>query len=244
MHSDQAIDHLTLTTPHSVHVNRHRAGHDTDIEPNARFPCVNCFEIFLEAENDSANHDKLAKQADVLMVFYLFSAEELGGLFARLGSPFEPDPIPPNVAYYDARSSHGSTLSRVVHAWVLARADRPRALRYFAQALRSDVRDIQQGATAEGAPLGAMAATVDLVQRGTMGGEVMGDMLGLTPRVPQEVERLDLRLRYRGHALDLRLTHATLTVRGHERGAGPINLGFKNEVHEFAGGGTGVFKLD
>jgi hypothetical protein len=54
---------------------------------------------------------KLSKQADVLMLFYLFSTEELGVLCARLGYPFEYETIPRNVASYDACSSHGSTLS-------------------------------------------------------------------------------------------------------------------------------------
>jgi hypothetical protein len=44
--------------------------------------------------------------------------------------------------------------------------------------------------------------------------------------------------------LDLRLTRDTLTVRGREQGAAPINLGFKGAVYEFAGGSTRVFKLD
>ena len=94
----------------------------------ARYGNIQRLELILEAENDSANRYKLSKQADVLMLFYLFSAEELGELFARLGYPFEPETIPRNVDYYDRRSSHGSTLSRVVHAWVLARSDRPRAM--------------------------------------------------------------------------------------------------------------------
>jgi glycosyl hydrolase family 65 len=52
-----------------------------------------------------------------------------------------------------------------------------------------------------------------------------------------------MRIRYRGHSLDLRLTHDTLTVRGHERGVAPIRLGFKDEVVEFAAGSTRVFNL-
>jgi trehalose/maltose hydrolase-like predicted phosphorylase len=177
------------------------------------------------------------------MLFYLFSAEELGELFRRLGYPFEPEMIQRNVAYYDARSSHGSTLSRVVHAWVLARSDRPRSMTYFAEALQSDVSDIQQGTTAEGVHLGAMAGTVDLVQRVSTGIEARGDVLRLDPQLPQEMERLDLRVRYREHSLDLRLTRDTLTVRGRERGAASINLGFKGAVYEFACGSTRVFKL-
>jgi trehalose/maltose hydrolase-like predicted phosphorylase len=208
-----------------------------------RYGNIQRLDLILEAEQDSANRYKLSKQADVLMLFYLFSAEELGALFTRLGYPFEHEDILRNVAYYDARSSHGSTLSRVVQAWVLARSDRPRAMRYFAEALQSDVRDIQQGTTAEGVHLGAMAGTVDLVQRVSTGIEVTGDVLRLKPALPQEVERLDMRIRYRGHSLDLRLTRAALTVRGHEREAAPITLGIQNEVYEFAGGSTRVFKL-
>jgi trehalose/maltose hydrolase-like predicted phosphorylase len=208
-----------------------------------RYGNIQRLELILEAENDSANHYKASKQADVLMLFYLFSADELGELFRRLGYPFEYETIPRNIAYYDRRSSHGSTLSRVVHAWVLARSDRPRAMTYFAEALQSDVNDIQQGTTGEGLHLGAMAGTVDLVQRVSTGIEVTGDVLRLNPRLPQELARLDMRIRYRGHSLDLRLTRDTLTVRGREPGAAPIKLGIKDEVYEFAGGSTRVFEL-
>ena len=209
-----------------------------------RYGNIQRLDLILEAEQDSANRYKLSKQADVLMVFYLLSAEELGALFARLGYPFDAETIPRNVAYYDSRSSHGSTLSRVVHAWVLARVDRPRALTYFAEALQSDVSDIQQGTTAEGVHLGAMASTVDLVQRVATGIEVTGDVLRFNPHLPEELARLDMRMRYREHTLDLRLTRTALTVRGRERGAAPIQLGFKNDVYTFTGGSTQVFPLD
>ena len=93
--------------------------------------------------------------------------------------------------------------------------------------------DIQQGTTAEGVHLGAMAGTVDLVQRVSTGIEVTGDVLRLNPRLPQELARLDMRIRYRGHALDLRLTRDSLTVRGRERGAAPIALCVDGKVCEF-----------
>ena len=209
-----------------------------------RYGNIQRLELILEAESDSANRYKVSKQADVLMLFYLFSTEELGELFTRLGYRFEPENVPRIVAYYDCRSSHGSTLSRVVHAWVLARSNRPRAMRYFAEALQSDVSDIQQGTTAEGVHLGAMAGTVDLLQRVSTGSEITADVLRFNPELPQQLERLDMRMRYRGHSLDLRLTRDALTVRERERErrAAPINLGFKNQVYEFDGG-TRVFKL-
>lgn len=209
-----------------------------------RYGNIQRLDRILEAENDSPDRYKLSKQADVLMLFYLFSAEELGALFERLGYPFDNDAIPRNVAYYDARSSHGSTLSRVVNAWVLARSDRERAATYFAEALQCDVNDIQQGTTAEGVHLGAMAGTVDLVQRVSTGIEVTGDVLRLNPRLPEGLSRLDMRIRYREHTLDLRLTQNSLTVRGRERGPAPVWMAIKDEVFEFAGGSTRVFPLD
>ena len=115
-------------------------------------------------------------------------------------------------------------------------------MRYYAEALQSDVSDIQQGTTREGVHLGAMAGTVDLVQRVSTGIEATRDVLRLNPRLPEELERLDMRIRYRGHALDLRLTRDALVVRERVRGAQPIRLGFKGDIVEFEGG-TRVFRL-
>ncbi|HZD51603.1 MAG TPA: beta-phosphoglucomutase family hydrolase [Woeseiaceae bacterium] len=209
----------------------------------ARYGNIQRLELILEAENDSANRYKVGKQPDVMMLFYVFSAEELTELFSRIGYDFDPATIPAHIDYYDARSSNGSTLSRVVHAWVLARSDRPRALRYFAEALQSDVSDIQEGTTAEGVHLGAMAGTVDLVQRVSLGIVVSGDTLQLNPRLPAELERLDLRIRYRSQLLDLRLTHDRLTVRSRTPGAAPIRLGMGEEGIELEGGAARQFDL-
>jgi trehalose/maltose hydrolase-like predicted phosphorylase len=209
----------------------------------ARYGNIQRLDLILEAENDSANRYKLSKQADVLMLFYLFSSEELGELLARLGYSLEHETIPRNIAYYDCRSSHGSTLSRVVHAWVLARSNRPRAIRYFEEALQSDLSDIQQGTTAEGVHLGAMAGAVDLAQRVWTGIEITGDVLRFNPRLPEHMSRLDMRIRYRGHSLALRLTHDSLTVRGRERGPAAIRLQVQNVSCELKGGETRIFEL-
>ena len=210
----------------------------------AKYGNIQRLDLILELENDSANRYKLSKQADVLMLFYLFSAEEIAELFERLGYPFEYETIPRNVDYYAGRSSLGSTLSRVVYAWVLARSDRQRAMDLFAAALQSDVSDIQQGTTAEGVHLGAMAGTVDLVQRVSTGIEARGDVLRLNPELPREVDRLDMRIRYRGHSLFLHLTRDSLTVRGRDGAVPPIFLCVDGRTCEFASGTTRVFRLN
>jgi trehalose/maltose hydrolase-like predicted phosphorylase len=175
------------------------------------------------------------------MLFYLLSSREIGELFERLGYPFEYKTIPRNVAYYAGRSSHGSTLSRVVYAWVLARSDRPRAVALFTETLQSDVRDVQQGTTAEGVHLGA-TGTVDLVQRVSTGIEVTGvfcDSIRIAAG-----DGAPRRIRYRGHSLDLRLTRDSLTVRGRDGVAPPISLCVDGKVSELVIGTTRVFRLN
>jgi trehalose/maltose hydrolase-like predicted phosphorylase len=209
----------------------------------ARHGNIQRLELILEAENDNANHYKCAKQADVLMLFYLFSADELRALFERLGYQLDDEMIPRNVAYYNARCSHGSTLSRVVHAWVVARLDRQQAVAYLAEALQSDVSDIQGGTAAEGVHLGAMAGTVDLVQRVCTGIETTGGVLRFDPHLPDLLARMDMRIRYHGHTLDLSLTADRFRVRGRESGADPIRLGFRNREYLFEDGSTLSLRL-
>jgi len=201
-------------------------------------------DLILESENDSPNRYKLSKQADVVMLFYLFSSEELGELFMRLGYPLDRDTIPKTITYYAARTSHGSTLCRVVYSWVLARSDRPSSMTFFAEALQSDVSDSQHGTAAEGVHLGAMAGTVDQVVRVSTGIEAKGDVLRLNPELAPEMESLDFRIRYRGHSIDLHLTRDALTVRAEDLNVAPISLSVAGETCEFLSGTTRVFRLD
>ncbi len=194
----------------------------------------------LEAEGDSPNRYKASKQADVLMLFYLLSADELRRLFARLGYPFEYDTIPKNIEYYLARTSHGSTLSKVVHAWVLVRSDRERAWELFSEALESDLLDLQGGTTSEGVHLGAMAGTVDLVQRAYTGIETSEEVLWLDPRIPKELHRLRFTIRYRRHwGLEIEITRDRIRITSRPADVYPIRVGIRGEILEL-GAGTSV----
>ncbi len=197
----------------------------------------------LEAENDTPNRYKASKQADVLMLFYLLSADELRQLLHRLGYSFQPESIPKNVHYYLQRTSHGSTLSRVVHSWVLARSDRLRSWKLFTEALESDIADIQGGTTAEGVHLGAMAGTVDLMQRGYTGAEARGDVLWFSPCLPDEISSLSLRLRYRRHWLDVEIKADRLKVRTYKDSPEPVKVGLKERIYQLEPGDAREFAL-
>jgi alpha,alpha-trehalase len=197
----------------------------------------------LEAEGDSPNRYKLSKQADVLMLFYLLSNDELKSVFERLGYEIDSDGIQRNIDYYDQRTSHGSTLSRIVNAWVLARSDRERSWNFFKGALLSDVTDIQGGTTPEGIHLGAMAGTVDLVQRGFTGIETREDTLWLDPAIPDELGELRFEIRYRGQVLDFHITPDHLSVTTRPSAAQPIRVGIRDRVIEVPAGTTETVPL-
>jgi alpha,alpha-trehalase len=191
-------------------------------------------DFILEAENDSTTNYKLSKQPDVLMLFYLFSSSELRELFEHLGYPFDAQTIPKNITYYYRRSAHDSSLSRVADAWVLARADRPASWDVFMEALVTDVADIQGGTTPEGIHLGAMAGTVDVLQRCYTGIELRGNVLRLNPRLPRPLGRLCLRVRYRGQSLRIELEDGAVRVQAMQCEAPSIRLAINGETYELA----------
>ncbi|MEU6394713.1 glycosyl hydrolase family 65 protein [Streptomyces sp. NPDC046939] len=155
----------------------------------------------LEAEGDSVNRYRASKQADVLMLGYLFPPAELAALFGQLGYRLDDTAWQRTVDHYLRRTSHGSTLSGLVHGWVLARDRRTDAWGYAREALIGDIADVQGGTTGEGIHLGAMAGTVDLVQRGLTGLQTRGDALWLDPAPLPELtgSSYGFALRYHGH---------------------------------------------
>lgn len=196
-----------------------------------RYGDIQRLDRILEAEGDSPNRYKLSKQADVLMLLYLFSAEELRELFERLGYAFDPEMIPRTVEYYLRRTSHGSTLSGVVHSWVLARSDRPRSWKLFTEALKSDISDVQGGTTPEGIHMGAMSGTVDLMQRGYTGIEVRGDVLHFNPNLPEGMKRLKFTLRYRRNMVEVEITQDKLVLNSRWRTQEPLEFALRGERH-------------
>ncbi len=58
----------------------------------------------LRAEGKDPDRYKLAKQADTVLLFYLFRQDELKQIFERLGYSYTPEMMRKTVAYYDART--------------------------------------------------------------------------------------------------------------------------------------------
>ncbi|HVX23347.1 MAG TPA: HAD-IA family hydrolase [Acidimicrobiales bacterium] len=225
------LDHVSrrLSVPFHEGVISQFAGYER-LEPidldayRSRYANIGRLDLILEAEGDTVRRYQVAKQADTLMLFYLFSLSELREVFARLGYELTEPCVENTIAYYTARTTHGSTLSKVVHAWVTARSDRRASWHQLTGALAADMADIQGGTTREGIHLGAMAGTIDLLGRCYSGLEVRADMLVVEPALPEEIERMGLTMTYRGHRLDLQVDHDEVVVTSAAGAAAPITV--------------------
>lgn len=190
-----------------------------------RYDDIRRLDRILEAEGDTVNRYKASKQADVLMLGYLFAPAELASLFSRLGHRLDDEIWRRTVDHYLDRTSHGSTLSGLVHGWVLARARRAETWTFVQEALRGDIADVQGGTTGEGIHLGAMAGTLDLVQRGLTGLETREGALWLDPVPLPELSSYGFAIRYRGHwGVRLRMRHGHMEIAVPQSDRSPIDV--------------------
>ena len=200
-------------------------------------------DLILEAENDTTNRYKLAKQADVLMLVYLLGPEGVIRQLHRLGYTFTESALRRTVEYYLARTANGSTLSRVVHASVLARMDETQAWQVFREALVSDLDDTQGGTTQEGIHLGAMSGTVDVIVRAFAGLQAEAHALTFSPRLPPPLKRAAFQILYRGHRIEVSLTAGTLQIQLQPCSAPAVRIGVEGLYAQLAGGDEMDFPL-
>ena len=100
---------------------------------------------------------QLLKQADVLMLLYLFPEE------------FPPEVVLANYRYYEPRTDHASSLSPAIHAAIAARLGlREHAARYFQQSLSLDLSD-RMGNSASGVHAACMGGTWQALVCGFLG---------------------------------------------------------------------------
>ncbi len=195
----------------------------------------------LKAEGDSPDNYKMSKQADVLMLFYLLPPKELHRIFEQLGYEFSDETIRKNVDYYLKRTSHGSTLSHVVHASVLDRIDRTAAWQLFCEALESDISDTQDGTTPEGIHLGAMAGTVDIVLRHYAGIDTSESVIAFHPRLPEQLSSFYTRLIHHGQWYELEIGQNSFQLTVDEGPEETVKVNVNGELHELKLGSSNTF---
>jgi alpha,alpha-trehalase len=185
----------------------------------------------LKAENDSPDNYKVSKQADVIMLFYLFSYEQVSAIFEKLGYPFNKNILLKNIFYYLKRTSHGSTLSKVVLASLARYIDQEIALKFYQDVLNSDIMDIQGGTTAEGIHLGAMASCLNINLMCFAGLEIKNNMLSFSPRLPARISKLQFNLQFRQQWLHILIYQDKIDIKLRADCETPMTILINGKAH-------------
>ncbi len=168
----------------------------------------------LKSEAKSADDYKVAKQADTLMTYYNLDNCEITRLIQNMGYQWHEEFLRKNYNYYQQRTSHGSTLSRVVHARLAgAMGENNLSWNLYEQALGSDYNDIQGGTTAEGIHTGVMAGTVLLALTTYAGLNYNGDQLRVQPNLPQHWDHISFRVNFKGIQFDFKIAKDSVNVK-------------------------------
>lgn len=178
----------------------------------------------LNAEGKSADAYKVSKQADSLMIFYNFAKEQVDTILEDLDYSLPEDYVTGNLHYYLKRTSHGSTLSRVVHAQLAAMvADFDLAWKLYQEALYSDYQDIQGGTTAEGIHAGVMAATLYIPLTTFAGLDIRQPTLRFAPNLPAAWDSIQFKFKNRGVDFDVCVEKQRLTLTADQEVAVTVN---------------------
>jgi beta-phosphoglucomutase family hydrolase len=173
----------------------------------------------LKAEGNNPDDYKVAKQADTLMTYYLLPPKEVSRVLAQLGhdlgSPI--DVLKQNYEYYLPRTSHGSTLSKVVHAAISGGMGAPEVTwKWFLEAMESDVYDSQGGTTQEGIHCGVMAGTLEVIVRNFGGLQVSEEELVVQPNLPAHWKGVRFSTMWHGVQHDVAVAREGATVTVHD----------------------------
>lgn len=192
---------------------------------------------------DRTRRSQVIKQADVVALLALLPDEFPGHNAAK------------NFQYYEPRCSHGSSLSRAMHAYVAARLGlSDTALRYFRQTAAIDLRDTHV-ALDGGIHIAALGGVWLTAVFGFAGLSLTRDGAALDPRLPANWNSLGFSFQWRGRSLKVRIGQAeqgldaTLTAGDPMTlliGGQPHNLQYGHTIHVAVGkpGEPKVYGMD
>jgi len=139
-------------------------------------------------------HTQLVKQADVMLLLHLFPDD------------FTADIKKMNFDYYDARTTHLSSLSPCIYAILAADlSDIDKAYKYFRYAVNGDLKDYF-GNTELGIHAASLGGVWQLVINGFAGVTVKGDILSINPTLPRNWQSVEFKLIWRGNNISFRVS--------------------------------------
>ncbi|MFC1596088.1 glycoside hydrolase family 65 protein, partial [Candidatus Margulisiibacteriota bacterium] len=171
----------------------------------------------LKAEGDSPDKYQIAKQADVLMLYYILAPGQVQHILNIMD--YEVDDahkfMRKNYEYYEKRTSHGSTLSLIVHSAILRylHTHKKNMWNWFLSALGSDLNDIQGGTTSECIHTGVMGGTIDIVMKSFAGLHIFKNYIKLEPNFPEHWHSLTFKIVFKNNLVRFNLTKNNINVK-------------------------------
>lgn len=157
-------------------------------------------EIGNEEEITDIFNTQTVKQADVIMMLYLLP-DQWDDAVKNI-----------NLAYYEPRTIHLSSLSHAVHGLLASELGlAATADKYIRQSLSMDLSD-ELGNTGKGAHMAANGMNWVSLVRGYGGSRPQGDHFLITPNLPADWQRLRFSLQWHGAQFTVDITHQGVTV--------------------------------
>ncbi len=200
---------------------------------NDKYGDIHRLDRILKSEDKSPDEYKLSKQADFLMTFYNLPEKEVSNIITNLGYKIPDDYLTKNFDYYIARTSHGSTLSRLVHASIAYQVNKnDLGWKLFMEALESDYVDIQGGTTGEGIHCGVMAGTSYTVLNTFAGLDLSNDYPGLCPNLPSHWEGLKFNFSFRKTDYQVSISNKNIEIIGKNDTKKKIKIHICGQIHD------------
>lgn len=202
----------------------------------------------LKAEGDSPDNYRIAKQADMLMLFYLLPPWDVADCLHYMGYSITGIEafVRNHYRYYASRTTHGSTLSRVVHSSILKYLPEYYEEEYdnFLFAMESDIYDLQGGTTEEGIHTGVMGGTLDILISNFAGIMIRKNCITVNPRLPAHWQEVKLKLNCRGNLIELTVSPATVRIVFLDGPAETVRVQHRDDTRALPNGGETEFSHD
>ncbi len=156
--------------------------------------------ILLDYARSEVNEMQILKQADVVMLLYLFPTLFSKSVMAK------------NLAFYEARTIHDSSLSKAIHAIVANWcSDRDLSYRFFKEACLIDFGDNPHSSD-DGIHAASLGAIWLMVLHGFSGIQIRDGILTVNPNLPDSWHELRFPFCYLGEQLAFTLTKSELRI--------------------------------
>ncbi|MFH0926255.1 MAG: glycosyl hydrolase family 65 protein [bacterium] len=143
---------------------------------------------------------QLVKQADVVMLLYLFSED------------YTLEEKAANYYYYDKRTLHKSSLSPAIYSIIASEiGNKVTAFHYFLISLYADLRNIH-GNTREGIHAASLGGTWQAVINGFGGLRIKKGLLSFDPHLPEHWKALSFKIMWRNREFSISITYKDIKI--------------------------------